>query len=526
MTSRTEEFEVVSINQKLTIMKKVVLFMLMIVSAFAAAQSSIPDNTTGSLPRCYGSGNVGFIIMFNSGLNTPLQFGDTIFAFGEIEGKNVILSKPCAWKKDTLAVPFAYNLNETDPSAPELSTGAKFGTPVKIGVIKNGTKRKLTPASIKGAGSVKNGEMLAAPLSVFEVTLGNNSVGNEIGELFMCPFLEWETVQMPIQGDEQLIMNNAPAVNQKVYFRSFSPKYLYNEKWTLQAIDSRLEEKAFGPGRAVYERSVIMGLKDLQAGSVTLTVTGVDYLNNSHTFTHIISYPPVQTMLIPDLTIQMFRLAIDRITYSVVPGGLRLQYNDKWLNGIFPEVKLVVSGVKTWNVSSPGFPNVPVIFTKTITDGKLDVTIALPLDGKTWSNLYFDFLPLYLKDNYRVDLRKSIFYVTPPIKVIKPIVFNNNPIPEGATENKYIAVVQVGQSITIYNKTDKSVGFSLKETVTVTSGTMWGTNVKANSEITKSVVFNPTKYNKLKDKSLFVEFFVSPPSDYPDDKGILEFIVK
>jgi len=502
-------------------MKNQLIGLLMLISITVAGQNPLTLNE-GSLPKCYRSDNVGFIILFNGGLNIPLQYGDTVFAFGEIEGKNVILSRPCAWKKDTLAVPFAYNLNEMELTAPELATGAKFGTAIKIGVIKNKQLRELVPVSIKGAGSEKNGQMLAAPLSVFEVTLGSNSIRDEIGKLYMCPFLEWETVQMPIQGAEQLIMNNAPVVNQKVYFNSFKPKYLYNEKWTLTAIDSKLVEKKLNK-TIVYKRYVEFGLKDIQAGSVTLTVTGVDYQNNPYSFTHTISYPPAQALLIPDLTVQMFRLAIDRITYSVVPGGLRLQYNDKWLNGVFPECKLVVGGVKEWKVSTPGYPNMPTLFTKTITDGKLDVTIALPLDGKTWSNLYLDFLPLYLKDNYRVDLRKSIFYVTPLPPTIPPIVFNNNPVPEGATENKYIAVLQVGQSITVYNKTNQNVGFSLKETAT-SSGSMWGASVKANSQVNKVSVFNPTKYKNLKGKSLLVTFYL--PSNYPDARGVLEFIVK
>jgi hypothetical protein len=372
------------------------LLFLALITCMAFISPAFPQSP---LPPVYNTGNV-FFLYVPASPTSPLQSKDTIFAFCEISGKNVILGYGrCKTDSGTI---FSASMNETGPQAPGLFTGSSYGQLISLGVLRNGNLSKLNLASIyRMADDNKTllTDVKAYPMDLYELSF--SSIGDQI-TLYPCPFYEWEMVQLPIPGIPTIALSKTPAVGELIDYYKFNPRYLKNVTFTLSpGSDSKLQNLAFGRTGKIYKRLVVVGLQDIKKGYINITVSGNNYLGEPWSSNHTITFPPGKTELIPNLTTSQWQRLVASIKYQSAPGGVRV-YSPL----LFPEVTITLSGSQVWKVSTPGFPNPPVLFTKNCIDGKLDFVMALPLNYPSWAKLDLWLRCLYSKNVTVIDARK------------------------------------------------------------------------------------------------------------------------
>jgi hypothetical protein len=341
-----------------------------------------------------------FFLYVPANPTSPLLPKDTIFAFCEISGKNVILGYDrCKTDSGTI---FSASMNETGPQAPGLFTGSSYGQLISLGVLRNGNLSKLNLASIyRMADDNKTllPDVKAYPMDLYELSF--SSIGNQI-TLYPCPFYEWEMVQLPIPGIATMALSKTPVVGELIDYYKFNPRYLKNATFALSPeSDSKLQNLAFGRTGQIYKRIVVVGLQDIKKGYINITISGNNYLGEPWSSKHAITFPPGKTELIPNLTTSQWKRLVASIKYQSAPGGVRV-YSPL----LFPEVTITLSGSQVWKVSTPGFPNPPVLFTKNCIDGKLDFVMALPLNYPSWAKLDLWLHCLYSKNVSVIDARK------------------------------------------------------------------------------------------------------------------------
>lgn len=378
---------------------KVVLLFAVLLVLLAGSPSLNPLFSQSALPPVYNTGNV-FFLYVPASPTSPLLPKDTIFAFCEISGKNVILGYGrCKTDSGTI---FSASMNETGPQAPGLFTGSSYGQLISLGVLRNGNLSKLNFASIyRMADDNKTllTDVKAYPMDLYELSF--SSIGDQI-TLYPCPFYEWEMVQLPIPGISTMALSKTPVVGELIDYYKFNPRYLKNTTFALSPeSDSKLQNLAFGRTGQIYKRLVVVGLQDIKKGYINITVSGNNYLGEPWSSKHTITFPPGKTELIPNLTTSQWKRLVASIKYQSAPGGVRV-YSPL----LFPEVIITLSGSQVWKVSTPGFPNPPVLFTKNCIDGKLDFVMALPLNYPSWAKLDLRIQCLYSKNVTVIDARK------------------------------------------------------------------------------------------------------------------------
>jgi hypothetical protein len=378
---------------------KVVLLLAVLMAILPCSPSLNPLFSQSTLPPVYNTGNVFFLYVPVSP-TTPLLPKDTIFAFCEISGKNVILGYN-RWNADSGAI-FSAFMNETGPQAPEIYTGASYGQQVFLGLLRSGNLSELNLETIYRAADDNKKllpELKAYPMDLS--VLSFSSIGDNI-TLYPCPFYEWELVQLPMPGISTIALSKTPVVGELIDYYKFNPRYLKNGTFTLSpGSDSKLQNLAFGRTGTIYKRLVVVGLQDIKKGYINITVSGNNYLGEPWSSNHTITFPPGKTELIPNLTTSQWQRLVASIKYQSAPGGVRV-YSPL----LFPEVTITLSGSQVWKVSTPGFPNPPVLFTINCIDGKLDFVMALPLNYPSWAKLDLWLRCLYSKNVTVIDARK------------------------------------------------------------------------------------------------------------------------